>query len=369
MTSKERMLCAMRNDQPDCVPVAPDISNMIPAKLTGKPFWDIYLYRNPALWEAYINAVKYFGFDGWLPVYSGGLDFAGENDYIVFESEENIITRRMEKTNGKEFWSPNIMVYYRGNPPAYVSAAKLNLPDAHTDYKAIPEELRPAFEDCIEIYNKAKDMMGDAGVVGLSAWIPMIGTDEQVYRYYDRDEALFGELSYIAEQGILQAEQYLEIKPDFLFMGYSGGLTLQTPAMFREIALPCVKKIAEMSKKANIVSQMHSCGRSRELVKILAEETDTSNINPLEVPPMGDCDLAEIKKSFGSKISLMGNLHTTEVMLHGSAELVGEKSKEAIDAAGADGGFILSTGDQCGRDTPHENIIAMINTARTYGKY
>ena len=33
------------------------------------------------------------------------------------------------------------------------------------------------------------------------------------------------------------------------------------------------------------------------------------------------------------------------------------------------GRFILSTGDQCGRDTPQENLRAMIETARTYGRY
>jgi len=33
------------------------------------------------------------------------------------------------------------------------------------------------------------------------------------------------------------------------------------------------------------------------------------------------------------------------------------------------GGFILSTGDQCGRDTPDENIYAMVETAREYGAY
>ncbi len=45
MTSKQRMLIAMKGGRPDCVPVAPDISNMIPCRLTGKPFWDIYLFR------------------------------------------------------------------------------------------------------------------------------------------------------------------------------------------------------------------------------------------------------------------------------------------------------------------------------------
>jgi uroporphyrinogen decarboxylase len=56
-------------------------------------------------------------------------------------------------------------------------------------------------------------------------------------------------------------------------------------------------------------------------------------------------------------------------MLNGSVQDVIDASKKAIDDAAAGGGFILSTGDQCGRDTPEENIFAMIETARTYGKY
>ncbi|MCL1793456.1 MAG: hypothetical protein FWG34_06275, partial [Oscillospiraceae bacterium] len=63
MTSRERLLCALGGNMPDHVPVMPDLSNMIPAKLTGKPFWDIYLYQDPPLWRAYIDCVKYFGFD------------------------------------------------------------------------------------------------------------------------------------------------------------------------------------------------------------------------------------------------------------------------------------------------------------------
>ena len=41
MTSRERMLTAFRGGIPDTVPVCPDISNMIPCRLTGKPYWDI----------------------------------------------------------------------------------------------------------------------------------------------------------------------------------------------------------------------------------------------------------------------------------------------------------------------------------------
>ena len=56
-------------------------------------------------------------------------------------------------------------------------------------------------------------------------------------------------------------------------------------------------------------------------------------------------------------------------MLGGSVDDVVAASKKAIGDGAAGGGFILSTGDQCGRDTPDENILAMVETAPTYGGY
>lgn len=88
-----------------------------------------------------------------------------------------------------------------------------------------------------------------------------------------------------------------------------------------------------------------------------------------EIPPMGDCNLAELKSLYGDKIILKGNLHTTEVMLNQDVNVVIEASKRAIDDVAIGGGFILSTGDQCGRVTPDENLFAMVETARTYGQY
>ena len=43
--------------------------------------------------------------------------------------------------------------------------------------------------------------------------------------------------------------------------------------------------------------------------------------------------------------------------------------KGAHDGCLAGGRFILSTGDQCGRDTREENIFAMVEVCKTYGKY
>ncbi len=369
MTSKERMIVAMMNKQPDRVPVSPDISNMIPCKLTGKPFWDIYLYQNPPLWKAYIDAVKYFGFDGWLPLYEGinAYEDLDGHIYIVHEDDEKIITRRMESNGATEMWSDKVMVYPNNNPPSYVDAYKLGIGERSEWYRPIEGVGRK--KSIVEIFETARNEMGDNGVVGLSVNIPAVSSDKGVYRYYDDYERVKNEALFIEEQIENQISELVKLKPDFIFVPYSGGLTFQTPEIFKDLGLPSLIKVAYFARKAGIPSQMHCCGRSRKLVEFVANESDLSNINPLEEYPMGDCNLAEVKKMFGGKISFMGNLNTPELMLTGTPDMIRAASRKAIDDAACGGGFILSTGDQCGRDTPDENIRAMIEEARSYGKY
>ncbi len=369
MTSRERMLVAMRNKQPDMVPVAPDISNMIPARLTGKPFWDIYLYDNPPLWKAYIDAVRYFGFDGWLPLYQGlgRGEWLDENVVIVERTEERLVTRRFEVHNGRKEWSDCVTVYPVGDPPTHLLAEKIGLQAPPHTYEPIEGAAHPFNPE--EVLPLAKQQMKDDGVVGLSIGIPMLGSVEAVYSYYDDPESWHRKAREYEEKLADETKRICELNPDFILTGGSGTLVFQTVDIFRELGLPSLKIITSVAREMGVPTQVHSCGPERALVEICANETDLDSINPLEPPPMGDCDLAELKRKFGKKISLMGNLHTTEVMLHGTPESVAAASKWCIDAAAEGGGFILSTGDQCGRDTPEENILAMIETARTHGRY
>ncbi|MBN1555301.1 MAG: hypothetical protein JXA11_11190 [Phycisphaerae bacterium] len=161
----------------------------------------------------------------------------------------------------------------------------------------------------------------------------------------------------------------LDDKPDLLFCGASGSLVFQSPAIFRELALPVLKRATELAYDLGIPTHVHSCGPEAAMVKMAAEETRLTVIDPLEIPPMGDCNLAELKQRYGDRIVLKGNLHTTDVMLRGTVNDVIAASRQAIDDAGKGGGFILSTGDQCGRDTPDENLFAMVETAKTHGRY
>jgi uroporphyrinogen decarboxylase len=217
-----------------------------------------------------------------------------------------------------------------------------------------------------------KKRIGNQGLIG--TWLTsssLIRDEEGIYDCYDNPE----KYEKIAVERVEQVEKRfksimsMDDKPDFLCVGGSGTLVYQTVEVFRKYALPAVKRGIELATAAGIPTHIHSCGPEKELVKIMAEETNLTVIDPLEIPPMGDCVLADLKKLYGKKITLKGNLHTTNVMLRGSVQDVIDASRKAIDDAAEGGRFILSTGDQCGRDTPFENLEAMVETARTYGKY
>jgi hypothetical protein len=110
MTSRERLLMVLARQVPDCVPVAPDFSNMIPARRTGKPFWDLYLCNDPPIWEAYIQCAKHFDIDslmdGYFPLTfpdERPQDPTGER-FIVHRDGERIVVQGSRRENGRRIW-------------------------------------------------------------------------------------------------------------------------------------------------------------------------------------------------------------------------------------------------------------------------
>lgn len=390
MTSRERLLTVLKGEIPDCVPVSPDTSNMIPVKLTGKPFWDIYLYNDPPLWKAYIDCVKYFGYDSLMDVFvevgvevdgvhcgsrppygpDGPIE-TGWHDVIVFKNDERIVTRGLKDNNGQFRWAETVTVFYIDNPPSFgVDPLSIGLDANPTNYEEIVGRKEYPYGE--ELLKLVKEEMGDHGLVGVICGTSnLLRNENGIYDYYDDPEKYERYRDYLIDfyTKRFKALMALECKPDFIETGGSGSLIFQTPQIFKELALPIIKQVTHLCKEYGIPSHLHSCGPETEIVKFCYESTHLTVIDPLEIPPMGDCDLKSIKEKYGDKLVLKGNLHTSNVMLFGSKEDVINASKKAIDDAATGGRFILSTGDQCGRDTPYENIFAMIETARTYGRY
>ena len=376
LTPRERMVAAIRNERPDRVPVAPDISNMIPSRLTGKPFWEIYYFGDPPLWRAYIDAVRYFGIDGWF-IY-GDMQFQWPGDrYEAIEdmakTADRWVVRRRSRIDQCRYVTE--MTYYVADPPTRTMKA---VEDIETDWGLLEKLFAPPVGYNPSLLHEQRATLGELGAFGVGVGYPGFQSwfglfagelmDLSVW-YYEKHNWVERLRQIHETQALAQMEMILDEHPDFVLLGGSGTITLQSPAIARQLSLPTIQKLTRMARQAGVPTMLHSCGKQRDLVRWCAEETDLDCINPLEVAPMGDCDKAEIKRLYGDRLALMGNLHTTQVMLRGTPGAVEQAARDAIAAAAEGGGFILSTGDQCGRDTPDENIFRLVETAQTFGQY
>ena len=376
MTGRERIMTALRNKQPDRVPATPDISIMIPTRLTGKPFWEVVIKQNPSLTRAYIDAAKYFGIDGWM--FNGSLTYKTKNKV---ESKTRIVKKE------PEYWEVHTTLITPDGDLTQMAVCPRNNPGTLVekyikDIKADFKKIRHLYSDVIGYddseYRRQKKEMDEQGMIccgsatpGFQTWFGLFngGLEALTYAYYDFPE-IFDELTEMQDRQTMQRlEMALDAGVESILTGGSGSITMQSPELFRKLSLPTIKKITKLCSEAGVICGIHSCGKERYIVEACALETELDYINPLEIEPMGDCDLAECKKKFGNRLALMGNLHTTQTMLHGTVEDVRRESLKAIRSAGANGGFVLSTGDQCGRDTPYENIFEMVKTAEEFGEY
>lgn len=376
LTSRERMLVAMTNGIPDRVPVAPDISNMVPCRLTGKPFWEVYYFNNPSLWQAYLEAVKHFGFDGWFIYGDMQFQWPGNRQREV-EDIQKLTDRWTIRYRGRiDDYNYNTEITYPiADPPTTTEKIIKHL---ESEWDLIEKIMAPPVSYNPDLLHQQRRAVGELAAFGVSlgypgfqSWFGLFagGIESLSYAYHDRPDLIL-KLRELNEQQILtQMEMILTERPDFILLGGSGTITLQSPRLARILSLPTIQKLTAMARDAGVPTMLHSCGKERALIRWCAEETALNCINPLEISPMGDCDLAEVKQSFGNRIALMGNLHTTQTMLLGSVRDVRHASLKAILEGGIGGGFILSTGDQCGRDTPDANIRAMLETAEEFGNY
>jgi hypothetical protein len=376
------MLTAFHRMQPDHVPVSPDISVMVPAKLTGRPFYELFLdgrehngWTSATYAEAYVDAVRYFGIDGWY-IYGGLKEIRPEGapefkDHIVDLGSRKRVDRTCHTPKGdlaeKE-------VYFADEPPWREEKPVKNLRE---DFERMKLWMGTGNWKWETVY-KDRDRIGDLGVyVGM---IPVFqdwwfnyrnGGFEQVFSDFVDEPDLMDEIhEFWMHWALTYVRAMVAAKPDEIMLGgSSASLNISSPTIFKKYELPFLKQASKICREGGVISHLHICGRSWKLVEIVASETDVDVMEPMEEPPGGDVDIAEAKRRVGNKLCIKGNINTFGFMLNATPAQVEEKCKRLIDAAGQGGGFVLSTGDQCGRDTPHANLLKMVEVAKTYGKY
>jgi uroporphyrinogen-III decarboxylase len=393
LTSRQRMLSAMRNEIPDKVPVCPDISNMIPATMTGKPYWDIYLHDNPSLGEAYIEAIRKLDMDGlylYGHVLGGNKDFRLDSEdvtglvYNMFFVPNETVTRQVKQISDDEVHEQlcvktpfgdldSTTSVFRSAPPWDVSNFIKDISNDWPKLRWLMGENWHWDSQCFE-----KEKVGEIAVYGLQVhtfvdfWDGVRDgqSDNMIYDFYDHTDLMSEIFEFYKAFTLARVKGLIHAGVDeILVQGSNSSMSLINPDIYRKYVLPLNIEITKLANERDCIVHLHTCGLSKLVVEMNMEKANFNIIEPLEKPPSGDIDIAEVKRRFGNRVALKGNLLTSGKLLYGTPEEVEQEVIETLRVAGKGGGFILSSGDQVGGNTPLENLQAMIDTGSKYGRY
>lgn len=147
---------------------------------------------------------------------------------------------------------------------------------------------------------------------------------------------------------------------------------LQSPADFEEWVVGPDREINDIIRASGGIVLVHCHGRMGPVLEGFVR-MHADALHPIEPPPMGDVTLAEAKQRVGSDLCIVGNVQEHDIETMPTPEFR-EMVRETVRTGMPGGGFVLSpTATPFGWPTmeplARENWIAMLDTALSAGAY
>jgi uroporphyrinogen decarboxylase len=147
--------------------------------------------------------------------------------------------------------------------------------------------------------------------------------------------------------------------------GGTGGLLI-SPEHFREFFLKPFGKLVTGLKSYGVPVIMHNDGNIWEILDDLVG-TGIDAYHPVE--KAATMDLVTVKKKYIGRICPIGNVNNKTTMVTGTTEDVIKETIECLKVGAPGGGYIISTDHSLHDDIPLENARALIDTVIKYGHY
>jgi hypothetical protein len=367
MTHKERLTTALQRGVPDQVPITWELEGRFAVTLTGRLDWKGICDAHRMIGSSIFNV------QGIGP----GLRTRLPAGYESAETSEpypsgGTLSRRTLRTPKGELSSADVVGYMPNDPHVskhveYLIKDRSDWP-IYADYiRTVARNSEPALEGPAEAY----DYIGDDGLVG--GWMA-----DSVYHlaHQRRDQDFIMDLVEVPdlmEETLRAADEHSQVLLESLnaskieCLVYDicwSSLSLLSPALVRQFVIPRAKQAAAMTAAGKFIVFFQT-GRIRAVVPDLVACLP-HGIQHFDV--LGDCDLAEIKQSFGQDICVIGNVSPV-VLAYGSTDEARAEARRCLSAAKDGGSYIMSTSDEVPVDAKVENMKAMVEVVAAEGIY
>jgi uroporphyrinogen decarboxylase len=342
---KERVLTALRHETPDFVPCYDSLDDSHVAKVMGKQQCNT---------ETKVACYKKLGFDG-IPAKTK-----------TFE--------KISKVDGKgrltviDEWNRKY-IYTEKRTKFYSNGAMT--PDELLRFEWPDPENQERYKEIMEIVKLSGDDLAVIGIVGgpfersllgfgISRFLPMLLKDNSIVtRYMEKVR------DYWTRVGKIEIEigvDAIMVTDDY---AYKHGPYF-SPKLFKDMILPLLKAEVASFRKQGVPVIHHSDGNVTMLLPSLVE-AGIDGIHSIE--PSAGMDIGKVKKEYGNRLTLVGNIDSGILLSFGTPRQVEEVVKETIAKAAPHGSYILSSSNSLHYGCKLKNIIAMLQAAKKYGKY
>ena len=226
---------------------------------------------------------------------------------------------------------------------------KLKVPDVHADHrqKAFVFVMRAVFMNSTHLR----------------------GMDNFFVDIYERPGFVEDLLDIVSDYNFKLGVRAIEEGAEIITFGddYAGSQNLlMSPDHFERFIFPRLKKFVDNYKEMNVFCVKHSDGNIRPILDALID-LGFHALNPFE--PLAGFDIGEVKKTYGDKVCIIGNIDCAHLLTNKLPEDVETEVKRCINLDAPGGGYILSSSNTIHSSVRAENFLAMINACRRYGKY
>lgn len=232
------------------------------------------------------------------------------------------------------------------------------------------DEAYRAFEQKSALFAKEIEDYGYPIFTGGGAAVPfdaysdgLRGTLNSLADIYERPEDVERYIEEFHEQQLAAIRATKGVNDGkHIFMALHKGMDgFMSDDTYADFYWKHLKEIIETIIEANKVPYIFTEGKYNSRLKFLADVPKGKVFYHFET-----VDMAEAKRILGDVACISGGL-SAKIMNFGTKQDVIDETKRLIDICAPGGGFIFETA--CGLDyCSHENVEAMFDTVRTYGK-
>ena len=360
MNSKERILTALKGEQPDRVPIFELYINessivkladlLVPEAVNVEAGKDKFGEERPEILDLYCLLVHELGLDATSTNFSIGIESISDG---IGRDKYGTVYHLSEHGEPMPFEGP---IREPSDIKGFEMVSKLKIDDfAGVQY--VIDKVGKDVAHFVAITDPFKvSWRRRGGMQGL-------------LMDYVLNPQLVHDLARIATDFDMAAiEMAFQVGADAVIVpGDLAGehTTIMSPRHYREYIKPYHRELVDCAHRKGGKIVKHSDGNIWPILDDLVE-VGFDGIHPIQPQCM---DIGEVKRYLGTRACIVGNIDCRNLLCFGTEEDVEKVVKETIEVAAPGGGYIISSSNSIHPGCRPENYVAMVRAAHEYGVY